>query len=209
MPLRRCLREPIPDIEMAARRLDEAVSAHVNGEYEVAEALLRQADEPALRDWLESVWGKVTAYNRPRRVLPYPPALPVGERLKPRDASLATKRLIHLRDGYYCRFCSMPVIRSAARNAIRSHYPDAVPWGNTNTSQHAAFQCMWAQYDHILPHARGGSSTLENVYLTCAACNYGRENFLLEELDLIHPDRNSSRVGDWDGLERFSAPSNG
>ena len=46
---------------------------------------------------------------------------------------------------------------------------------------------MWAQYNHILPHAHGGRSDLENVYLTCAACNYGRGNYLLEKFDLLHP----------------------
>ena len=32
MNLRCCLREPVPEIEIAAQRLDDAVSAHVRGE---------------------------------------------------------------------------------------------------------------------------------------------------------------------------------
>jgi len=84
-----------------------------------------------------------------------------------------------------------------------------VPWGNTNKTQHAGFQCMWAQYDHVLPHARGGSSELDNVYLTCAACNYGSGNFLLEEFDLVHPSERPPRQGGWNGLERVLAkPAN-
>ena len=95
----------------------------------------------------------------------------------------------------------MPVIAGRVRSAFAKEYPKAVLlWGASNNLQHAAFQCMWAQYDHILPHARGGTSDLENVYLTCAACNYGRGNNLLEELDLMHPKLQARREGEWDGL---------
>jgi hypothetical protein len=62
---------------------------------------------------------------------------------------------------------------------------------------------MWAQYDHILPHARGGRSDLGNVYLTCAARNFDRGNYLLEEFDLVRPSLHGPRQGDWDGLESF------
>jgi hypothetical protein len=203
MSLRRCLREPIPEIEIAANRLADAASAHMRGERDVAEALLVQADDKIVRDWLYSVWGRARVYNRPIKLLANPPELPMDQRGKPRDATNETKRLIHRRDGYYCRFCKIPVIRGALRSAIHTNYPKAVPWGSTNDSQHAAFQCMWAQYDHILPHQRGGLSNLENVYLTCAACNYGRGAHLLDELDLIHPSLHDPRQGNWNGLESF------
>ena len=153
----------------------------------MAEELFRLANDKVVWDWLDSVWGKKTVYNQPRRILASPPIIPKEERARPRDATAETKRLIHQRDGFYCRFCKMPVIRDKVRSVIHREYPKAVPWGGTNSTQHAAFQCMWAQYDHILSHARGGRSDLENVYLTCAACNYGRGNYLLEEFDLI-PD---------------------
>lgn len=201
--LRMCLREPIPEIEIAAHRLDDAVSAHLRGDRQAADELLRLANDRIVWEWLDSVWGKESEYNRRRRVVSHPPALPKDQRAKPRDATPATKRLIHERDGFYCRFCKMPVIRSVIRDAVRREYPQAVPWGNTNATQHAAFQCMWAQYDHALPHARGGTSELSNVYLTCAACNFGRNDYLLEEQDLMHPSLIPPRTGSWDGLERF------
>ena len=203
MSVRRCLREAIPEIEIAARCLEGAVSAHLRGERDAAEALLRQADDKAVRDWVDSVWGKQTVHNRPSRTQDDPPVIPAARRAKPRDATDETKRLIHRRDGHYCRFCEIPVIRAKVRSAIRAAYPESVSWGSTNATQHAAFQCLWAQYDHILPHARGGHSTLENVYLTCAACNYGRGNYLLEEFGLLHPGLHAPRQGDWNGLEDF------
>jgi 5-methylcytosine-specific restriction endonuclease McrA len=59
-------------------------------------------------------------------------------------------------------------------------YPEAVPWGRTNVSQHAAFQAMSAQYDHVLPHTRGGNNDIDNIILICAPCNYGRMSYTLE-----------------------------
>ncbi len=203
MVLRQCQRDAIPEIEIAAQRLKDAVSAHLRGERDVAEQLLRQADDKVVRDWQDSLWGKKTVYNQPHRILDTPPTVPMDQRAKPRDATAETKRLIHQRDGRYCRFCKIPVIRDTIRSAIHKEYPEAVPWEGTVATQHAAFQCMWAQYDHILPHARGGRSDLENVYLTCAACNYGRGNYLLEEFDLLHPSLHTRRKGDWDDLESF------
>jgi len=203
MASRHCLRDPIPEIEVAAQRLDDAVSAHLRGDRDSAEELLRLADDRIVWDWLDSVWGKTSEYNRQRQVLADPPVLPREQRKTPRYATAATKLLIHERDGHYCRFCKIPVIRREIRQAIKEQYPKAVSWGRTNATQHAAFQCMWAQYDHALPHGRGGSSDLENVFLTCAACNYGRMDYLLEEQDLLHPICLAPRQGEWDGLERF------
>ena len=104
MSLRKCLREPIPEIEIAARRLNDAVNAHLRGERDVVEELLRQANDKVVWDWLDSVWGKKTIYNQARSILNSRPTIPKELRLRPRDATGETKRSIHRRDGFYCRF---------------------------------------------------------------------------------------------------------
>jgi 5-methylcytosine-specific restriction endonuclease McrA len=78
-----------------------------------------------------------------------------------------------------------------------------LPWGRTNMTQHAAFQAMWAQYDHVLPYARGGNSTLDNMIVTCAPCNFGRMNYILEEVGLADPRGREPIGSKWDGLERL------
>lgn len=202
MTLRHCLRSPIPEIEEAAGYLDAAVSAHLRSQHDMAREMLCLADNKAVWEWTDSVWGKRSPYFRYRAVSGAPAELPEKQRTTPRRATAHTKKLVHERDGYHCRFCRIPVVRSEVRINIANAYPDVVPWERTNDRQHAAFQCMWAQYDHILPHSRGGSSTIENVYLTCAACNYGRMQYTLEEVGLLHPAHHDSSCGNWDGLER-------
>ena len=204
--MRLCIREPIPEIEIAAELLNAAVVAHHESRFAEASELFRAADMKVVWDWLNSIWGRNSPHTQYRKVANAAPDIPKNLRALPRDATATTKRLIHERDGHYCRFCKIPVVRGSIRAEIHKSYPAVVPWGSTNASQHAAFQCMWAQYDHVLPHARGGSSELQNVVLTCAACNYGRGNYTLEEVGLAHPDTHAKRLGPWTGLVQFRGP---
>jgi 5-methylcytosine-specific restriction endonuclease McrA len=112
------------------------------------------------------------------------------------------KEELHRRDGYHCRFCGIPVIHADTRRFLHKIYPDAVPWGRTNATQHAAFQCMWLQYDHVVPHSAGGENALDNLVITCSACNFGKMEFLLEEIGLSDPRDFAPIQSQWDGLER-------
>jgi 5-methylcytosine-specific restriction endonuclease McrA len=60
---------------------------------------------------------------------------------------------------------------------------------------------MWAQHDHVVPHARGGSNHISNLVVTCASCNYGRMNYTLGEAALQDPRSHPPRNGAWSGLQ--------
>ncbi len=89
------------------------------------------------------------------------------------------------------------------KGLIKKAYPKVLLWGSKNVEQHAAFQAMWLQYDHLLPHARGGDNELNNMVITCAPCNYGRCDSLVEEVGLLNPMEQDPVISPWDGLERF------
>jgi 5-methylcytosine-specific restriction endonuclease McrA len=199
--------EPIPEIWVAAELLLRAVDAHRYGKTKDAEALFREADIPAIAVWTESIWGKGNRHVwRFRSVPNSPPRLP--DPPKPRNPTAETRRQVKQRDGFFCRFCGIPVIEARVRQKIRSVYPGVLRWGSRNAEQHAAFQCMWLQYDHILPNCRGGESSVDNVVVTCAPCNNGHGNWTLEEVGLIDP-RTAFVVPTWRlaeswcGLEDF------
>jgi len=200
---RLCLRTPIPEIAVAAQLLDDAVSAHLLNHPEKAQELILMADMPEIRQWVESIWGKASPYLQWRLVTPAPVVLDKTQRVQLRMPSAAEKRLLLQRDGYHCRFCGIPVIRREIRLKLRMLYPSALQWGRTNATQHAAFQAMWAQYDHILPHAKGGNNDLDNVVITCAPCNFGRMDFTLDEVGLSDPRTREPIHSNWDGLERL------
>lgn len=196
---RHCFRNPIPEIAIAARHLDDAVTAFKQGKTKAADSLFRAADIKLIRDWTESIWGKNSSY-----VTFYPNTCTSFEFKKTpvRMPTNTEKRQLHFRDGYHCRFCNIPVIRKEVRIHLRKSFPEAIPWGRRNAEQHAAFQCMWAQYDHILPHSKGGTNELENLVITCAPCNFGRMNYSLAEVGLSDPRMRLPIKSNWDGLER-------
>lgn len=201
-PLRRCFRTPVPAVMAAAKYLDAAVSAHMIGNRELAEYLIRAADMDEVREWTESLWGKASPYVKPRKITGSPPILNKPDRIAERMPTGLSLVDVHHRDGFHCRFCAVPVIRKQVRTLLCKFYPMALRWERTNLGQHAAFQAMWAQYDHVLAHARGGDNSLANTVLTCAPCNFGKMNYTLEELSLSDPRTRPPIISSWDGLER-------
>lgn len=203
---RRCLREPIPEIAEARALLDHAANAHLSGDRIAAHSLIRAADLPAVRAWTESIWGKHNNDILRERLVPNaPPRLNVVDRPKPRMPIAAVRRKARERDGYHCRFCGIAVIDKSIRTLLSAAYPEALAWGRRNADQHAAFQCMWLQYDHLMPNGRGGDSSLDNVVVTCAPCNFGRMERTLAEVGVLPPAAPTASA--WDGLMRLVTPA--
>jgi 5-methylcytosine-specific restriction endonuclease McrA len=203
---RRCLLEPIREIFDAAKLLDAAVDAHHASDPVRAARLILEADSPAVARWTQSIWGpQDQRVIRFRDVPNAPPEVPKNMRARPRAPSAATRQAVVARDGWRCRFCGIPVIDAKMRRKIAAAYPQALRWNDSeDAEQHSAFQCMRLQYDHVLPHTRGGTSSPDNLIVTCAPCNYGRWFYTLEEVGLIDPRTVPIQQSSWDGLERFA-----
>ena len=200
--LHRCLSTPPPQILDAARYLDAAVSAHLCGNGSLAEELIRAADMPDIYRWTKPMWANSDVHlvhSGSDRVSSLSKELRAAVRMPTK----AEKGLIHKRDGYNCRFCGMPVIRPEIRKKFLVAYPRSMRWGRKESEQHAAFQAMWAQYDHVLPHALGGTNDLDNLVLACAACNFGRGGYSLHDVGVEDPRTRAIPPSSWDGLERF------
>lgn len=205
--LRDCFRNPIPEIFEAANLLSYAVNAHLRGDSARAETLLRAADMCVIGDWLDSIWLVPSKNRTGSHVSDLPPVLPKSDRQQPRDATPAMKRALVERDGHHCRLCGLPLVRAEVRKLLNSVYPEAARWTGIKASQqHRGLQVLWLQYDHVVVHSRGGETSMTNIVVTCPACNYGRDRFMMAEVGLrdprLHlrpPFWNGRR--EWDGLE--------
>jgi len=198
---RHCLREPIIEIAQATDMLIAAVLAHRNGNCMLAKELILLANMGEIREWSNSLWGKSSPYVQYRGIPSAEHYLTKSEPHTVRMPTLAQRRHLHDIDGYHCRFCGVPVMRKEVRQWFVAAYPSVAIWGRTHGTQHAAFQILWAQYDHVAPHARGGDNNLENIIVTCAPCNFGRMSHTLEELNLLDPRTRELKRVKWDGFE--------
>lgn len=204
MAERNCLREPIPEILEAADALKHAVDLHNQGNAERANYAFARANCTKVREWTESIWGIGWAANlKLRTIADGPPTLKKEERISVRMPNVAQRASLIARDGYHCRFCGIPVVPDSIRKQIAKIYPVSVPWARHKFGQHAGFQAMWMQFDHVLAHARGGDNSPENVIITCAPCNFAKFNYTLDELGLVDPRTRPAIQSDWIGLTNF------
>ncbi len=201
--MKNCLLVPPVEIFTAAEILIKVAEEHHNGNKNEVKELLICINDSKIRNWTESLWGKDGIYYQLQRKLGTPGTVDPRSRDPKRMPDKNLERELIKRDGHFCRFCGIPVVRKEIRSLLNVHYPSELPWEKNNLQQHAAFQAMWMQFDHIIPHARSGMTTLENMIITCAPCNYGRMNFLLEEIDLELLNKQTPCILNWTGLEEL------
>ena len=60
--LKKCFREPIEEIFDASRYLDAAVTAHTEGDFELAKKHFSSANIEAVWNWTDSIWGANSQY---------------------------------------------------------------------------------------------------------------------------------------------------
>lgn len=204
MQLRDCFSAPIPEIFQAARLLDQAITAHLEGNRASADSLIRAADMDAIGTWLDPIWLRRSELTKAIKVGNLPPLVSREKRFKPRNASGAMKRDLVARDGHHCRYCGMPLVRAEVRKELNKLYPEAARWTSpSEKDQHRGLQAMWLQYDHLHVHSRGGETTMDNLVVSCAACNYGRDRYTLEEMRFNDP-RTNLRLPTWEGRQTWT-----
>lgn len=200
----RSIKTPIPEIDDVCRNLSAAVDAHISGKFQEADNFFRLADCRTVWNWVNPAWGRPDLNVKIKNPVGDTSTIPKSLRDPDRNISKEIRSLVLERDGFRCRYCGIPVVSADVRKLARQHYPDAVPWHGTDPSrQHAGFQCLWLQYDHVVPHSHGGRSIMENVVISCALCNFGKDRYTLLQLDLDDPRLRSPEPTLWDGLERL------
>jgi hypothetical protein len=197
---RPCFLPPIREVHEAADLLSEATDAMLAGNDEVARECLRRADNPAVHAFAHSIMGKENPFIHRIRSVGGPS---LSAKVQERMPSAAGTAAIFARDGWRCRFCGVRVVLPAARDIMRKRYSDAISWGGPAKTLHAAFFALTATVDHVLPHAAGGNNEPDNLVTACWPCNFGRMQYLLEEMGLMDPRRRPPVVDDWDGLQRI------
>ncbi len=199
--LRRSFLPPIPEFEVAADLLSLAADALLGGDFIACARFLRMADITALREFSYLICGPIKpAIHRQRGNPVYNrSASPPGPRMPNKVVQLE----VFARDGWRCRYCSSRVILKDARDRFIHAHPSAARWGRTNDEKHFGLSTLSASIDHVLPFKRGGSNEPANLVTACWPCQFGRNQWLLAEVEIADPRDYPPLTGEWDGLSRL------
>ena len=161
------------------------------------------ADFPELLDYASRIMGRVDRVIH--RIRPVAPAVAPYKKAASRMPSAVVAQAMYQRDGWRCRFCGCSIVVAGARTVLRAHLPEVIPWGETKGVYHGGLYALAGVPDHVVPHAHGGDSDLDNIVTACWPCNFGRGSLRLEEVGLSDPRSRSPVVDAWDGLNRLVA----
>lgn len=201
--MRNSILAPIPELDLAAKLLDAAVSAIVTGHKSLAAQLIQQANFPEIMAYARRAIGPMSV--EVHRIVRRPKCLPHDQRDPARMPGLKIQSAIFARDGWRCRFCGTKVICKAARAVITSSFPTEANWVNKEVECHSALYAMASSLDHVVPHGRGGMNEEQNFVTACYCCQFGRGEWTLAESELNDPTERAPIVDGWDGLSRLVA----
>ena len=181
--------------------MSQAADAYLSGNNPLCEKLLIEADLRPLRDFAYLVAGPINPEIHRQSKNPSYVPLPRSE--LPRMPNASVTRNVYSRDGYRCRFCEARVIVKEARKVFERAFPVAARKGNSNEANHFGLATLTASIDHIVPFRRGGTNDLFNLVTACGPCQYGRNQWTLEEVQIEDPRNFLPIVDGWDGLTRL------
>ena len=199
--MRRSFLYPIPQIEIAINYLDEAVDHYLSENNELAAEMLVQADMEEIAAYYKLIVGKTRfpVHWQHRQ----PQSIEKNERIQTRMPPANVTRNIFERDGWRCRYCGTRVFSAKARRRIIDAFPTETHWVEKEYERHAALTCQAASLDHILPHSRGGDNSEDNLVTACGPCQYGRNQWTIDEFGFYDPRQFTPEVDSWDGLTRI------
>lgn len=200
---RRCFLTPILEIDVATDLIDAAANEFVKENREQAEELIAEADLPEICEFVQRIIGPNDhEIHRPREVPDAPEA--AVHRAKERMPSTRIERMVFERDGWRCRFCGIRIVAKQAIKVLDRVFPNVVRWSQTrDAGKHCAFRALCCSLDHLVPHSRGGDNALDNLVAACSPCQFGRNQWTIEEVGISDPRLRQPVVDSWDGLMRI------
>ena len=199
---RRHFLQPMLEHSLAADFLSQAADVLLSAQIEHARTLVVKADFAVLREYAQKIAGKYDeAIHQFREVPDAPPRS--KNKVKQRMPSKGAARAIFERDGWRCRFCDVRVISTEAIRVLDARFPEEIRNRAPMRNIHGGIRALAVSLDHVLPHSRGGDNSDGNLVAACGPCQFGRNQWTLEEVGFGDPRDRAPIVDDWDGLKRL------
>jgi 5-methylcytosine-specific restriction endonuclease McrA len=194
---------PLPPPGWIAEQLDlfgEAVHRFADGDRQGCLAALSQTRSTQMREWYVE-HGQVSGKHRARLLrLPNPPSVNTDQR----DALRSPKKFeqqVFERDNFRCRYCGIRLVSpDVLKTLIKALNTKAFRRGPRNIDTHGIMCIFYPSADHVIPWNKGGLTNPNNLVTSCIPCNFGKDQFTIEQIGIEDPLRRQPLSGDWDGL---------
>jgi hypothetical protein len=190
------------DFRVSFERLAKAVMFVVNGEHALALEHLAMTRHMEIREWF--ITCAQVAGSQRHAELGHPEAQELEvpkEKQDSRHISVPLGRSILERDGYLCRYCQIPVFYTAEAKKLQALFgAEHFRVSKSNRIAHGTLRAFYNSFDHVVPLSRGGRTSLDNLVTACYPCNFGKDNFTLNQLLMLSPFGSSPTRTGHDGF---------
>ena len=178
---------PPPHFSQARQVLLDVIAFLDKGEIEGAKSALEAPLEDEIKAWYIE-HGQMSGEHRYKGLGSNSDAI-FYKKVVPRESTTPFEEQVYARDGYLCQYCSNPVFRPKDLMRIedflgKSHFAVSA---KSNLGRHGFIYTQRATADHVVPHNRGGETSLDNLVTSCWSCNYGKSGYTLWEIGLDDP----------------------
>jgi 5-methylcytosine-specific restriction endonuclease McrA len=198
-PVNNCISIPKEAFE-AVDHFKRAVNLFLEGNRKAAIEHIDKISNEQLVNWFIE-HGQMSGRHRKIVIqLDRPSSIPFENRDPVRSPSKLQNQVFE-RDGYTCRYCGIQLVSQVfLKKFIKVLDYHEFRKGKTNLEQHAIIHFMWPVADHVVPWNLGGRTSLDNLVSSCATCNYGKDGYTLEEIQITNPFQRSINITDWKGF---------
>jgi len=190
------------DFQLSFQQLEKAIEFAVNGQRDLGLEHLNMTRHLEIREWF--ITSAQVAGPRRHAELGHleaqEPEIPAEEQ-DTRDIPVPLARTILDRDRYQCRYCHIPVIYKTEAKKLQVLFgTENFRVSKSNRIAHGTLRAFYNSFDHVLPLSRGGTTSLDNLVTACYPCNFGKDNFTLNQLGLLSPFESMPNESKHDGF---------
>jgi 5-methylcytosine-specific restriction endonuclease McrA len=186
-------------IQIELDKFNESLVEFYKGNKNYSLKILKSIDSEKLREYAQ-MHAQSSGRKRMFMLNKKPEkSIPIEDRDPIRGPSLLEDK-VFIRDNYQCRYCNIKLYnKKEIDRIIKDLGQDYFSKKEKPSKRHGILHFIIPVADHLYPWCRGGETSLKNLITSCGPCNYGKNNFSVEELEISNPLENIYKNKFWDG----------
>lgn len=122
----------------------------------------------------------------------------------PRNPTAIVTKEVFERDFYRCRYCELRIItKDVFKEYSRIVGSEVFSIEREETKRNGLTLGLRGVADHVEPHSLGGKTEIDNLVTSCYSCNFGKDEYKLDQLRIENPFSRHPKDDGWRGLTEF------